>query len=216
MKRSQSLILATVLSSMIGLSNLAFAADDSTQQTKGKVQRVLMNPEGKIDGLLLVDGTQVKFPPHMSQELLSLVKANDSISIKGTKENAKVIKAESITNTATNKSIVDKGPTPPEGGSGEGPGGPGPKGPNGGPKGPGNHEGLKELSAQGKIQTQLLGRKGEVNGAILADGSIVRFSPRIVEDSKVKVDVGQNLKVTGFGTQNSNGKSLEATSLSNN
>ncbi|RYZ58020.1 MAG: hypothetical protein EOP07_08240 [Proteobacteria bacterium] len=189
MKRSQSLILATVLSSMIGLSNLAFAADDSTQQTKGKVQRVLMNPEGKIDGLLLVDGTQVKFPPHMSQELLSLVKANDSISIKGTKENAKVIKAESITNTATNKSIVDKGPTPPEGGSGEGPGGPGPK---------------------------LLGRKGEVNGAILADGSIVRFSPRIVEDSKVKVDVGQNLKVTGFGTQNSNGKSLEATSLSNN
>ncbi|RYZ90422.1 MAG: hypothetical protein EOP04_03970 [Proteobacteria bacterium] len=216
MKRRPSIILATFLTSMMSLSSHLFAADDASLQVKAKVQKVLMNPEGKADGLLLDDGTQVKFPPHMSQELSALVKASDSVSIKGFRENAKVFKAESITNTATNKSVADKGPVgldgkPVAGGPGE----PGPGGPRG-PKGPENHKGLSEISAQGKIQTQLFGKRGEVNGAILADGSIVRFSPRVLEDSKVKLDVGQGLKVSGFGTQTSSGKSLEATTISNN
>ncbi len=218
MKCRHSFILAALLSGSIGLNNTVFAASDASLQSKGKVQRILINPEGAIDGLLLDDGTQVKFSPRMPQQLLALVKPSDSVSVKGFRENAKVFKAESITNTVSNKTIAETTANPPEDGPGDGHGERGPKGHKGhkGHKGPKDHEGLTELTAQGKIQNQLFGKKGEVNGAVLADGSIVRFSPRVFEDAKINVDIGQTLKVTGFGTQNSNGKSLEATTVSNN
>ena len=35
-------------------------------ETKGVVDRFLINPHGAADGLLLKDGKEVHFPPHMS------------------------------------------------------------------------------------------------------------------------------------------------------
>src|SRR6266699_615109 len=35
-------------------------------QTKGVVERFLLNPHGELDGLILHDGTEVHFPPHLS------------------------------------------------------------------------------------------------------------------------------------------------------
>ena len=171
----------------------------------------------------------------MSQQLLAVVNVNDEVKMKGREESSKVFKAESIENLATKKSIVESAPQPP---LPPGPGGPlgGPSGPLAGPGGPGGagilgggpdgklpppprghglREGLSQLSAEGKITNQLFGRKSEVNGVILANGTIIRFGPRVVSDSKAKFEIGQNLKVTGFGTKNSIGEAIEATEVSN-
>src|ERR1700751_3611530 len=43
----------------------------------GAVRRLLVNPQGEVDALLLADGTIVKFPPHVSQELVAAVRVGD-------------------------------------------------------------------------------------------------------------------------------------------
>ena len=43
-------------------------------ETKGVVDRFLINPRGDADGLLLKDGKEVHFPPHMSAAILAAVK----------------------------------------------------------------------------------------------------------------------------------------------
>jgi hypothetical protein len=50
--------------------------DRATQATsvRGTVTQYMMNPDGLIDGILLSDGTIVRFAPHMSQQLVQTVK----------------------------------------------------------------------------------------------------------------------------------------------
>lgn len=49
----------------------------------GAVQRWLLNPNGEADGLLLQDGTQVAFPPHLSDTLTSWLRAGDAVDVAG-------------------------------------------------------------------------------------------------------------------------------------
>jgi hypothetical protein len=40
-------------------------------ETKGTVDRFLLNPHGDADGLLLTDGMEVHFPPHMAKKVVA-------------------------------------------------------------------------------------------------------------------------------------------------
>ena len=42
-----------------------------------------MNPDGLVDGLLLSDNTVVRFPPHLSQRLVQVVKPQDAVQVDG-------------------------------------------------------------------------------------------------------------------------------------
>ena len=59
--------------------------DGAAQVTsiRGAVSQYLMNPDGLVDGLLLSDNTIVRFPPHMSQQLVQAVKPQDSVRVDG-------------------------------------------------------------------------------------------------------------------------------------
>ena len=50
---------------------------------EGTVRQYLMNPHGEVDGLLLNDGTQINFPPHMADELVGAVKPGQQVGIQG-------------------------------------------------------------------------------------------------------------------------------------
>ncbi|RYZ77529.1 MAG: hypothetical protein EOP05_01480 [Proteobacteria bacterium] len=190
--------------------SVAIAASEET--VKGTVTRYLTNPEGDVDGLLLNNGTQIHFPPHMSSQLTELVKMNDAVSIKGEKENSHVFHAMTVTNDKSGKSVTEAPPKM-DGVAGKGrPPGPPPGGPG---RDKMKRENLEAMTATGKIETELYGRRDEVNGVILSDKTIVRFGPRVSENSKVKTSVGSNLKATGYGTKNDFGKTIEATELSN-
>lgn len=56
---------------------------DQPMNATGTVAEFTTNHHGDVDGLLLSDDTEVKFPPHLGEQLQSIVKTGDRIEIAG-------------------------------------------------------------------------------------------------------------------------------------
>jgi hypothetical protein len=80
------------------------------QTFSGEVSQYLYNPEGEIDGLLLNDGTQIHFPPHLGVEVAEVIQPSNPVVIQGVREGANLVMAFAITNQSTGQSVVDNGP----------------------------------------------------------------------------------------------------------
>jgi hypothetical protein len=162
----------------------------------GRIMQFLINPNGDVDGLLLADGTQVNFPPHLSQALLQIAKVGDAVSIQGVRGYGAEasVHATSITNAGTGRRMVDQPPAP-----GLAPSAPAV---------------LTPLSANARVSRVLYAERGEMNGAILDDGMIVRFPPHIGVQMQNLLRPNAQLAASGYGTENAYGRALEATSLS--
>jgi hypothetical protein len=163
----------------------------------GTVRRFLVNPHGEVDALLLADGTIVKFPPHMGQLLTAAVKANDTVSVRGYREANDTVKAFVITNEASKQQVVERPAVPDIA------------------KMPKHlrFASLSRLKVAGKVERQMRGKKGEVNGVLLEDGTVVRFPPQAAFDFAVLLQAGQSIAAEGLGTENAFGRGLEATAL---
>ncbi|WP_343654023.1 hypothetical protein [Herbaspirillum sp.] len=160
--------------------------------TEGRVSRLLINPYGEVDGLLVGERTVVKFPPHLSQTLQGMVKPGQSVRVFGQGEAAGTIKADAIVNLATGQTVIDRPPAfdanpplPPHLRAAQ----------------------LRQLSVRGKIAMVLTGPRGEANGVILDDGSIARFAPDSV---RMSLEPGAPFAANGLGTRNSMGTAIEA------
>ena len=165
---------------------------------EGKVSRLLVNPFGEVDGLLLDTGTLVTFPKHMGEQLTASVKPGDTVEVKGYPEAAGQIKGYVITNSRSGQSLMaQSGPS------------------KGAMKMPKHLQsvGLLAMSAQGKIRYLHYGRHGEVNGVILSDGTSVRFPREVSYQFEPMLKIGQSITASGYGTKNQYGKALEATEL---
>jgi len=161
------------------------------------VSRLLINAFGDVDGMLLETGTIVTFPPHMGTQLAAAIKVGDAVSVKGYPETPAQIKGYVVTNTRTNQSVMTL-PKPPAGAK------------------PPPHlrgVGLREMHAEGEVQHVRHGGKGEINGLILSDGTIVRFPRDAAFRFGSLFQVGQRIAATGYGTQNEYGRAFEATAL---
>lgn len=179
------------------------------------VERYLTNSMGEADGLLLTNGLQVMVPPRFSKELIAVAPPKAELLILGPIENGKTIQAEKITNKSTGQAVNDIRPMPPV------------ESPQVAKANATTHvqepqdrvhknlRKQKKLSARGTVKNQLYGHQGEVNGVILSDGSIVRFEPKMVDDADVRIDIGEKIQASGYGTKNANGQSIEATSIKN-
>lgn len=162
---------------------------------QGQVQRLLLNPYGEIDGLRLADGTLVQFPPHLSQALSAAVKPGDVVRIIGRQQAPDAVKADAIVNTRSGQTLYDQPPSPGAGLL------------------PPPHlraQALRPQRVEGRVDAVLTGPRGEANGVLLTDGSIVRFPP---ESLRLSVLPGAPFAADGLGTHNALGISLEATSL---
>ena len=165
-----------------------------TVEVNGVVKHLLMNPSGKVDGFILNDGTQIYTPPHLSSQVTKTALINERVNVIGVKDHDRLITATRVMNVYTNKVVEIVAPTPKIANVRA------------------VRTGMQQLQARGKIKSKIFGKEGELKGVILSDSSIVRFGPKVAE--KAKFEVGQQIKVSGYGTKNSNGKSLEATSIS--
>ena len=162
---------------------------------QGQVKRMLINPFGEIDGMRLADGTIVKFPAHLGDDLIRIVKTGDTVRIVGRPEAAGIVKADAVINVASAQMIIDQ---PPASG-------------NGRTLPPHlRAQMLKEQRVEGYVDTVLMGRRGETNGVILTDGSTVRFPP---DSLSAPIRQGEPFAATGLGTSNTYGTSLEAISV---
>jgi hypothetical protein len=80
-------------------------------ETKGVVRQFTLSPRGSVDGLILQDGTEVNFPPHLGTQVVFAIKPGDAVSIRGLRARmTPLIDAASIRNEATGTTIVDMGP----------------------------------------------------------------------------------------------------------
>ncbi len=52
-------------------------------EAKGTVDRLLPNPHGDAWVLLLTDGTEVQFPPHLSTQLSAAVRSGGEVTVRG-------------------------------------------------------------------------------------------------------------------------------------
>lgn len=175
----------------------AQAYANAPPEATGRVEQLLVNPFGEVDGLVLDHGVLVTFPKHMGRQLASTVKRGDSVEVKGAPEAPGQVKGYVVTNRRTNRSVVvrDK--------------------PWGEVKVPGHirRMGLKPMRADGKVRHLRHGKRGEVNGLVLSDGTVVRFPKHVSYRFASLFQVGQEVSASGYGTQNGNGRALEVTAL---
>lgn len=161
----------------------------------GRVQQWLLNPNGEIDGLLLADGTQVAFPPHLSASVQQAMKPGDTVQVSGWRTpGAPVLRAASL--NANGRSVVDQ---PPAFGSA--------------PPAPRDPGALTAMSASGRVARPLYTGRGDVNGVLLDNGSIVRFPPHVGADLATTLQPGSTLHAKGWGSRGPLGSAIEATAI---
>ena len=193
-----SLLAATLLAS--GLGGAAYAQPAATTTatydasqlpaTQGKVAEYSLTPRGDVDGLILMDGTQVHFPPPMSTALVYTVRPGDQVTVHGLKAKAlPIVMAMSITNDATHQTVTDTGP-----------------------HGPGAAPGaVSEIT--GQVKSPLYGPRGEINGALMADGTEVRLPPPEATKLGDALTAGKTLVVRGDAVNTPLGKVMLARAI---
>lgn len=72
---------------------------------------------------------------------------------------------------------------------------------------------MVERHADGIVRILLYGPRGEVNGAVLEDRSIVRVPPHAAYQLRSLLQVGQPISVVGYGVENEYGRVIEASSI---
>jgi len=156
-------------------------------QTKGVVERFLLNPHGELDGLILHDGTEVHFPPHLSTAVSKALRPGADIIVYGLRpRRASVVAAVAL--EASGHTIVDDGPTD-----------------DARTKLP-----RTQLEASGAIVRTLHGPKGETRGALLDDGTIVRIGKHAGSDVTRLLIAGKPLAARGEGVAMPDGQCIEA------
>jgi hypothetical protein len=193
MRATESLLGAALM--LAGITGAAFGqagpAYDPQQlpALQGKVAQYSLTPRGDVDGLILDDGTEIHLPPHLGAQLVFAVKPGDRVTVHGLKARAiAMMQAISVTNDATGATVTDNGP--------------------GGPPGPRDRG--TSLSTQGHIKTQLHGPRGDLNGVLLEDGTIIRLPPEEADRLAAQLAPGQPLYVEGDGIAGPLGKVIAA------
>lgn len=170
-------------------------ADVATATFSGRVQQWLLNPNGEVDGLLLADGTQVAFPPHLSAMVQQTLKPGDAVQISGWRApGAPVVRSASL--SANGRTVADQ---PPALGS-----------PPPAPRDPGA---LIAMSASGRVSRLLYTGNGDVNGVLLDNGSIVRFPPHVGAEMASSLQPNSTVYAKGWGSRGPMGSAIEATAI---
>ncbi len=202
-KLRTALLAATLIAGGAGVAAAQSGGSvyDASQlpSVKGKVAQYDLTPRGDVDGLILDDGTEVHFPPHLGTEIVAVVKPGDAVTVHGLKARAlPLVQAMSVTADASGKTVQDNGPP---GGPPGGPmGGPGPH--HGHPPGPAMMGGEQTMTAQGTVKAQLHGPRGDLNGVLLNDGTIVKLPPPEATRLGDQLKTGQTIYVQGKGFKN--------------
>jgi hypothetical protein len=164
----------------------------------GSVGRLLINLEGDVDGLLLADNTLVAFPPHVGVQLAASIAPGDDVRITGFAMPGGSIRAQQVEQTRTGQRFVDQ---PPEG--------PGSARPLRSSRG----VGLVKLGASGRVLRVTTAPRGEPDGVLLTDGTVVKLTPPVAAQFANLLQPGTTVAAEGYGTRNRFGESLQATAF---
>jgi hypothetical protein len=164
----------------------------------GHVQQFTLTPRGEIDGVILSDGTEVKTAPSLSTSIAYSIKPGDTVTIHGLHAAAiPLIQAASITDRTSGSTVADDD-----------------SGPRPGRRPPAAHAAKSRLAeAQGPIRMNLHGPRGEVNGVLLTDGTVLRLPPDAAVNLATLLQPGRTVIARGDEVSNPIGKVLEVREL---
>ena len=174
---------------------------DATRTVQGTVRSLTTAPMGEIDGAILDSGTVIHWPPHLADRFSGVAVRGDRIRVTGWMETGPEgdtqLEVRTITNVRTNASLANDGPGPPP------------------PPGPGPRQGTVPLpppdrqavnpkpnaasrSIQGTVQQLTTAPMGEIDGAILDDGTVTHWPPHLADRFSALVARGDRIKVSGW------------------
>jgi hypothetical protein len=165
---------------------------DSSQlpETRGTVRQYTLTPRGDVDGLILNDGTEVKLPPHLTAQIVFAVRPGDAVTVRGLRARAlPLVDAASVTNNASGAVVTDNGP----------PGGP--------------DRAATQQTIGGRITSALHGKRGEVNGALLDNGTVLRLPPPEAERMQAWLQPGQMIAARGVSLVTPLGTVIDVTAI---
>jgi len=155
-------------------------SESATTTVRGRVEKVLKNEPGDVDGLLLDDGTEIHFPPHIGTEVARSIRPGSRVEVEGMSEvrpeGETVFEASSL--TSEGKTITVSRPRPH-------------RGPNPGPR--------REapVTATGTVREFALNPEGDADGLILDDGTEVKFHPHLADGVRSIVAKGEKVRIEG-------------------
>jgi hypothetical protein len=160
---------------------------------RGQVLQFTLTPRGDIDGLILKDGTEVKIAPHLSTQIAYSIKPGDAVTIHGLRAAAiPMMQAVSITDETSGRTVVDEGSTGPDRG---------PRRPPARAAAPGSAAPPSKLTElNSRVRVTLHGPQGEVNGALLEDGTVLRLPPPDAQRLAALLQPGHSLFARGTTT----------------
>ncbi|UPG83847.1 hypothetical protein L2Y94_10795 [Luteibacter aegosomatis] len=155
----------------------------------GRVARFLVNPNGDVDGLLLADGTQVAMPPGLGNAVAAHVHRGDDVLVDGWRVgDLPLLQAAAVSAKGTR--WTDRPPTAP-------------------PEPPA----LSPMEAHGQVAQPLYGPRGDINGAVLDDGTLLHLPPPASERTTAWATPHAPVSVKGFGVETRYGRSIQVTAL---
>lgn len=169
---------------------LAQSIYDSSQlpQITGKVLQYDLTPRGDVDGLILTDGTEIHMPPHLSAEIAAAARPGDTVVAHGLKARTlPLFQAMSLSGRESGRTVTDDGPGPLAGPP------PHPRHRSAPPR----TEAGPEATRSGTIRFVLHGPRGEANGLLLADGTIVRLPPPVFLSLADRLRAGATVAAAG-------------------
>lgn len=159
---------------------------------EGRVERLLVNPFGEVDGLLLSDGRVVKFPPHQGKALAQVAAPGQAVRVSGEVKRGGEIKAERVVNSASGAQVLrqERPWWPPEV-----------------PRWLRERQ-LTSLQSEGRVVGLVSGKRGEVKRVILDNGAVVQLPKHGLLPQPLQP--GMPFAAAGRGTRGPQGTGLLA------
>ncbi|CAH9017163.1 hypothetical protein [Candidatus Nitrosacidococcus sp. I8] len=175
--------------------------DKQLPSYSGIVQQYVLNTKGEIDGLILKEGMEIIIPSHLSAVLAYSIHPNDKVIVYGVKEaDAPLVEALLIENQTNGKKVIIDLEN--------------------------KKKKINYVKIEDEVRMVLHGSRGEIEGALLNDGTIIRLLPSqfhqfgelihqgeslFIEGSKIESVLGQVIEVKKLGTSKNKLKSVPVT-----
>ena len=171
--------------------------DEQLPHVTSSVERFLINPDGNADGMILLNGVEVYFAPHLSSAVLTAVEVGDRITVYGVLPMAAPMIVAVVIEAANGARIEDYGlPTRKL------------------PEMAGKHR-IKQRE-RGTFQVEALVRRvlhgptGEIRGVLLDDGTTVVLPFHQDQDLSELLSPASWLTVRGAGLVTEIGTAIKA------
>jgi hypothetical protein len=168
---------------------------------QGIVKAFTMTPVGDLEGMILTDGTEIHVPAHLSMQLAAAVHQSEAVRVRGWRTNVPNFVVATALTGQHGQSVIDQGPPPP---------GMRPPPPPPGQPAPG----AQQATVRGRVQQVLHGPAGDVNGALLDDGTILKFPPPTAWQASSVLQQGQPITAQGWALSSGYGRVVDVQSVS--